>query len=314
MKFGNVALGVLVAVVWGFNFVVADEAVADVPPFLLVALRYLVVAVLFMPFTRRAGLAWKYIVAVGLLYGVVQFSGLFLGLKLGVSAGVSATVIQSQALLTIVLAWFFLDEKFGALQWAGLAISGTGLTVLSVSGGENAPLLGVTCVLIGAAGWACSNIVLRKAGKISPWTMTVWQSVAVIPPMLALSLIFEHGQVGTVTHMRLDTFGALLYIAVLATGLGNYLWYRLIQQEGASKVAPFSLLVPVVGVVAGWIVLDQALSTRQSIGVVVILVGLALIVLAPQLRARFAPHKEPGKEAGNEETTAQPGAVEAITE
>ncbi|MBV8542908.1 MAG: EamA family transporter [Pseudonocardiales bacterium] len=284
---GNIVLGVLVAIIWGANFVVADLAVANVPPLLLVALRYLVVAVVFLPFTRRGDLPWRYIAAVGALYGVVQFSGLFMGLRLGVGAGVAATVIQSQALFTILLARVFLKESFGRLQWTGLVVSGSGLVLIALSGGGAAPLGGVLCVLLGAAGWAGSNIVLKKAGKISAWTMTVWQSVAVIPPMLLISGVFETGQRSAVTGMSFTTAAAILYIALLATGFGNYAWYRLIQQVGPSRTAPFSLLVPVVGVLVSWVALDQTLTVQQLSGVVLTLIGLTVIVLASQLTGWF---------------------------
>lgn len=295
---GNIILGLLVAIIWGGNFVVADQAVASVPPLLLVALRYLVVAIVFLPFTRRNGLPWKYIAAVGLLYGVVQFSGLFLGLHLGVGAGVAATVIQAQALFTIILAKVFLKESFGKLKWAGLVVSGAGLALIALSGGGAAPLGGVLCVLLGAAGWAGSNIVLKKAGKISAWTMTVWQSVAVIPPMLLISGVFESGQRASVTGMSFGTIAAILYIALLATGFGNYAWYRLIQRVGPTRTAPFSLLVPVVGVLVSWIVLHQSLTALQFTGVALSLVGLTVIVLAPQLISRFGkPAPTPAAES-----------------
>lgn len=287
MRRADVVLGVLVAIIWGANFVVADQAVVSVPPLLLVALRYLVVAVAFLPFTRRGGLPWRYIAAVGALYGVVQFSGLFLGLRIGVGAGVAATVIQSQALFTIVLARVFLKESFGRLQWTGLVVSGIGLALIALSGGGAAPLGGVLCVLLGAAGWAGSNIVLKKAGKISAWTMTVWQSVAVIPPMVLISGLFETGQRSAVTGMSFTTAAAILYIALLATGFGNYAWYRLIQRVGPSRTAPFSLLVPVVGLLTSWIVLHQTLTAQQLAGVVLSLIGLTVILLASQLTGWF---------------------------
>lgn len=287
MGLGDVVLGVLIAIIWGGNFAVADQAVAHVPPLLLVALRYLVVAAVFLPFTRRRGLPWRYIAAVGALYGVVQFSGLFLGLHYGVGAGVAATVIQSQALFTILLARVFLNESFGRLQWTGLVVSGTGLALIALSGGGAAPLGGVLWVLLGAAGWAGSNIVLKKAGKISAWTMTVWQSVAVIPPMVLISGVFENGQSSAVTGMSFTTAAAILYISLLATGFGNYAWYRLIQRVGPSRTAPFSLLVPVVGLLVSWIALNQTLTTQQLTGIVLSLIGLAVIVLAPQLTSRY---------------------------
>lgn len=275
----DIGMGVLVALIWGFNFVVADEAVQDVPPLLLVALRYAVVALVFLWVTGRGGIPWRYLCAVGLLYGVVQFSGLFLALHLGLGAGVAATLIQSQALFTVLLASVLLGDRFGGRQWTGLALGTLGLAVIAASGGEQAPILGVLCVLGGAAGWAASNVVLKRAGAISAWSMTVWQSIPVVPVMLVLSVAFESGQVDTVRHMSLKTAGAIGYIALLSTGVGNYAWYRLIQRAGPSRTAPFSLLVPVVGLLAGWLVLDERLTAPQLTGVLLVLAGLVVIVL-----------------------------------
>lgn len=288
MSSRELCLAVLVPLIWGFNFVVADEAVQSIPPFLLIALRYLVVAALFLPFTRRVGLPWRHIVAVGLLYGVVQFAGLFLGLTHGVGAGVAGTVIQSQALVTVVLARLVLGESFSAPQWCGLLLGAAGLMLIALSGRGDAPLVGVLWVLFGAAGWGASNIVLKKAGPISAWGVTVWQAVSVIPPMLVLSAVFEHRQLHVLSHLSARTGGAVLYIAVLATGLGNFLWYRLIQRVGPSRTAPFSLLVPVVSLVCGWWLLGERLTPAQGLGVCCVLLGVGAVALASRPRARVA--------------------------
>jgi O-acetylserine/cysteine efflux transporter len=278
----NILLALLVPVIWGFNFVVADDAVQHIPAFLLVALRYLVVAALFLPFTRR-NISWRNLALIGLLYGVVQFSGLFLGLEKGVDSGLAGTLIQSQALVTVVLARFVLHEAFGALQWAGLGLGVAGLATIAASGGGNAPLAGVLWILFGALGWGLSNIALKKVGPLPAWNLTVWQSVTVVPAMLVLSGLFDHGQVHAVSHITATAVLAILYIAVLATGLGNFLWYRLIQQVGPAKTAPFSLLVPVVSLLSGWLVRGEGLSGVQAVGVVLILVGVAAIALSGQL-------------------------------
>lgn len=285
--FFYVILALVVVVIWGANFVVAENAVSQIPPFLLVAMRYFVVALVFLPFTRRNGLPWKYIFLVGFFYGVVQFSGLFWGLSLGVSSGIAATLIQSQALFTILLATLFLNEKFSLLQWLGLVAGVIGLILITVSGDISAPIPGVLCIIFGGAGWACSNIVLKKAGKISAWTMTVWQSITVVPIMLLLSIIFESNHYASLANISLSAISSVLYIALVATGLGNFLWYYLVQKLGPSNTAPFSLLIPVVAVITGWIVLGEKLTLLQTYGVLIILAGLVLIQLSAHLKSRF---------------------------
>lgn len=270
-------MGILVTIIWGFNFAIAGSAVSEIPPFLLVALRYLIILIIFLPFTRRNNIPWKYIFYVGIFYGVIQFCGLFVGLKLGVSAGVASTVIQSQAIFTILLASVFLNEKFSSFQWLGLLIGIIGLILIAYSKELNTPIFGIISILIGGFGWASSNIILKKAGKVSAWSMNIWQAIVVVPIMLIVSLVFETNQLHILENISINTIIAILYISILATGVGNYMWYRIVQELGPSKIAPFSLLIPIFGILGGWLILDELINKLQIIGIFTIIIGLILI-------------------------------------
>lgn len=270
-------LGILVTIIWGFNFAIAGEVVMEIPPFFLVALRYLAILLIFLPFTKRNNTPWKYIVFVGIFYGVVQFSGLFVGLQLGVSAGVASTLLQSQALFTIILASIFLNEKFASYQWLGLIIGTIGLILIAYSRDIETPLLGIISILIGGFGWAVSNIILKNAGKISAWSMNIWQAIVVFPMMLIISAIFESNQIEILTNISIDAIFAILYISILATGFGNYMWYKMVQVLGATKTAPLSLLIPAFGVLGGWLILDESIKPFQLLGIIIIIIGLILI-------------------------------------
>lgn len=270
-------LGILVTIIWGFNFAIAGSAVSEIPPFLLVALRYLTILVIFLPFTKRNNIPWKYIFYVGLFYGVIQFSGLFVGLKLGVSAGVASTVIQSQAIFTIFLASIFLNEKFSPYQWIGLTIGILGLILIAYSREVNTPLLGILSILLGGFGWAASNIILKKAGKISAWSINIWQAIVVVPIMLLVSGIFETNQLSIIENISMNAIIAILYISILATGFGNFMWYKIVQVLGPTKTAPLSLLIPAFGILGGWLINDESINQLQIIGIVIIVIGLIFI-------------------------------------
>lgn len=297
MSRANIGLGVLVAVIWGMNFVVADIAVVALPPLLVVALRYAILGVCFLPFTSPRGLPWRHLVAVSLLSGVVQFGGLFLGLGAGVNPGVAAVVLQSQAFFTAVLAHRLLRERNSPRQWIGLAIGSCGLGGVALVEFQNVTALGILWVLAGGLGWAGANVVMKKAGAVSPWSMTVWQSVLVVPVLLVLSAVFEHGQIAALRGIGLDAVGALLYIALLATGAANVIWYTLIQRVGAAQTAPFSLLVPVVGVVASSLLLGEHLTAVQLGGATVTVLGLGLITLHRRPRPPSEPPPETAEAA-----------------
>jgi O-acetylserine/cysteine efflux transporter len=290
MTLVEIAIGIVVAILWGFNFVVIDVGLHSIPPFLLVCLRYALVALCFMPFTRRNGIAWRWIIAVGLLYGVVQFTGLFVGISLGVSAGLAATLMQTQAVFTILLAQLLLHDRLNLRQMVGVFVAAAGLAVITIARDNSAPLIAVLLVLLGALGWAASNIVVRKAGNISAWSLTVWQSLVPILPMFAMSLIFERDrQEALVRNLNPLAIGTVCYIAIVSTGAGNYLWYRLIQRVGPAKGAPFSLLIPVVGLVSGWLVLNERLGLAQLLGIALCLLGLALVALKDEVFRRNRP-------------------------
>src|SRR5690242_10994108 len=75
----HTALAVLVAAVWGFNFVVIEIGLGHFPPLLLSALRFLVAALPAVFFVGRPKTAWKWIIAVGVALGVAKFGLLFTG-------------------------------------------------------------------------------------------------------------------------------------------------------------------------------------------------------------------------------------------
>ena len=71
---------------------------------------------------------------------------------------------------------------------------------------------------------------------------------------------------------------ALLYVVVLSTLLGFGAWAWLLGRHPASNVAPFTLLVPVVGIATAWIALGEVPSGAELAGAAVVLGGLALTV------------------------------------
>src|SRR5690606_28501322 len=76
---------------------------------------------------------------------------------------------------------------------------------------------------------------------------------------------------------------AVFYLAVVATVVGYVLWGRLLSRHPASKVAPLSLLVPVIGLISSAWLLGELLSITQWVGGAVVLFGLVLNVFGLQL-------------------------------
>src|SRR5205085_12656011 len=107
-----------------------------------------------------------------------------------------------------------------------------------------------------AASWGCGNVVARAAKPKRPFSLLVWSSVVAPLPLLGLSLIFEGtGRwQGAVSSVGASGLAALAYVVVVSTFFGYGSWYRLMSRYTASTVAPFTLLVPVVGILTAWLV------------------------------------------------------------
>lgn len=279
-----------VVLIWGLNFVVMKMGLATLSPMLMGALRFLAASVPFLLFVRRPTLPWAYVLAYGLAQGVGQFGLLFLGLQLGMTAGMASVVMQTQALFTLLMAVTLLGERARLAQWLGLCVSFVGLLMIAGAHGEGAlqmTLAGFVLTLGAAFMWAVSNLVVRKAaqaGAYEPLSFIVWSSLVPVLPFFALSWWVDGPQQMRAQLLAFDgqALFAVLYLALLATLLAYSLWTRLLQRHPAGRVTPFSLLVPVVGLVAAMTLLGELPSAMQWAGTAAVLGGLLVNQWGPR--------------------------------
>jgi O-acetylserine/cysteine efflux transporter len=271
-----------IVLIWGSNFVVMKIGLHDMGPMLLGALRFAAASLPWLWLVRRPALPWRFVLGYGLAQGLGQFGLLFLGLSLGLPAGIASMVLQTQVFFTALLAALALQERTHAHQWLGLLVAAVGLVLISGVAGAAAPvpLAGLLCALGGAAMWAVSNIVARRAQRHNPGydalSLVVWGSAAPVLPFLALAL-WQAGWPASrqaLLHLSASGAAAVLYLGLVATVLAYSMWARLLKRHPAGRVAPFSLLVPVVGLYAAWLVFDERLAALQWLGVAVVALGL----------------------------------------
>jgi O-acetylserine/cysteine efflux transporter len=278
----HVALAVLVAALWGFNFVVIRWGLGAFPPLLLAALRFLVAALpaLVLP---RPSIPVGRMVVIGTAWFVCQFALLFTGMKVGMTPGLASVVMQSQAFFTILLASVALRERPTARQIGGAVVAGLGLACIgaTIEGAGDVTPLGLALVLGAAASWACGNVLLRRERAADMLATVAWLSLVAPLPLLGLSLLIEGPQEVWTALMHLDAvgIGSVVYLGVLATVVGFGIWGYLLKLYTASTVAPFSLLVPLFGVVSSALVFGERFGSLRIAGVALILLGLAVVAL-----------------------------------
>ena len=287
------AKALAVVLIWGLNFVVMKLGLPGLGPMLLGALRFAAASLPFLLWVRRPSVPWHYVLLYGLVQGVGQFGLLFTGIALGMTAGMASVVMQAQAFFTLLMAAPLLGERARAHQWLGLLLAAGGLVLLAAAHGSlpgQMTLIGFFFTLGAALMWATSNVVVRLMGRAAsgydPFAFIVWSSLVPVLPFLGLACAVDGVQptLHTLLHLSLRQGLAVAFLALLATLLAYTLWTGLLKRFAAGRVAPFSLLVPVVGLLAAFFAFGEQLSLLQVLGTAVVLLGLVV----NQLGGRFA--------------------------
>jgi len=281
-------LALVVAVCWGVNFPMTALALEHFPPLLLVALRFALLAVPTLLFVPRPPIPWSHLVTVGVGLGILQFGFLYLGMAAGMPAGLASLVIQASAPATVAIAAVWLRERITRRQAVGLGLAVLALAVIAVHRSQVAALLPVVLTLCAALGWGLGNVAVRRAAAPDPLRLTLWMSVVPPVPMLALSLVVEGPDrvgaalVGVAALEALPAVLGLLYVVLVATVVGYGLWTRLLAAYPSSTVAPFSMLVPVVGVLASWAAFAEVPDLVELVAGVVVVGGVLVASRPPR--------------------------------
>ncbi|MDF2785763.1 MAG: acetylserine transporter [Pantoea eucrina] len=297
MSVKDMLLALCVVVAWGVNFVVIKLGLQGMPPFLLAGLRFALVAFPALLFVKRPAIPLRWLVTYGMTISFGQFAFLFLAIKLGMPAGVASLVLQAQAFFTLLLGALLLAEKLRWNHITGIVIATLGMYLLASAGmtGQTAGGITLTTMLLtlaAAASWGLGNItnkVILRNHRVPVMSLVVWSALVPVIPFFACSWWFEGRTliVHSLQGISLQTILALIYLAFIATIIGYGIWGRLLSRYETWRVAPLTLLVPVVGIISAAVVLDEALTTQELLGAAVIVAGLLINVFGGLLSQRL---------------------------
>ncbi|NTJ42569.1 EamA family transporter [Agrobacterium larrymoorei] len=285
MALPHILLALITVFLWGFNFVVIKVGVMDMPPLFLTALRYLFAAVPLIFFLPKPKVPWKHTIVYGMVMGCAQFGLLYTAIKWGLPAGLASLVMQSQAFFTMALAVTLLGEIPLKSHIAGATVAFGGLAVIGLERLDITALVPLLMCIGAAFSWAIGNIVNRKVGRVNAIAFVAWTSLVPVLPLVLLSLALEGPQAISegLANANMLTAMVVIYMAYGATIVGAGIWSFLLLRYPAGTVAPFSLLVPIVGFLGAYFAFAEHITLLEIIGSALVVAGLALNVFGRRL-------------------------------
>jgi len=274
----------VVVIIWGTNFVAMKVGLRNLTPFQMGAARYVFAILPLILFVKPPRLPARWVLAYGFSQGVGQFGLLFLSLKVGMSASLASVILQTQVFFTAIFGFLLLKERTSRALLAGLTLAAVGLLCFAMSSLQSAHSAAITpagfaLCLAGAAMWAVSNIVVRRAQQATPGfdviSFIVWCGAVPIVPFVLLSLAFDDPSTRWQwVDAPFATWVSVAYIGWMSTIVGYAMWTRLLKRYPVNRVAPFSLGVPVVGIASGMLALGDSITGWQWAGIALIVAAL----------------------------------------
>jgi drug/metabolite transporter (DMT)-like permease len=275
------ALLVALAVLWGGTFFFVEVAILDLPPLTIVALRVGVAAIALnlvlvvlgrrLPTSRAALAAF---LGMGVINNAVPFSLLVWG-QIEVTGGLAAILNATTPLFAVLVAQVFTrDERAGPTRIVGVAVGILGAVVVIGPGAlasAGASVLAQIACLGAALAYAFAGVFGRRFRRlgIPPLETATGQVIASSLIMAPLALLVD--QPWALPAPSLETWAAVLGLALLSTALAYVLYFRILALAGAVN------LLLVTALLLGAAFLGEVVHLRELLGMGVIGAGLALI-------------------------------------
>jgi drug/metabolite transporter (DMT)-like permease len=288
-----VASLLLCCALWGLNQVAAKVTLAEIPPLLQAAARSLGAAVLVALWSLARGITWlpadRRVAGAGLLAGSLfagEFACIFIGLQHTLASRMIVFIYLSPFVVALGMRFVGGAERLVAVQWLGLAAAfggvawafgdGFGAAAQARIGGDGRQWLGDSLGVAAALLWGATTLVIRGTRlATAPAEATLQYQLLVSGVVLAMAAAWR----GENWPPSLSSTAMLLmaFQIVIVTFASYLLWFWLVRHYPPTRVAAFTLLTPLFGLLGGVVLLGEPLTPKLLIAVIGVSGGIALV-------------------------------------
>jgi drug/metabolite transporter (DMT)-like permease len=273
------ALFLLLSIVFASDLVAIKVGLGGASPLLLAGLRYVLsglVLLLIIAAVPKSRLITQRKLLDAFFLGLlatIEFACLYLGMQY-ISAGETSILYYTQPIFVALLATLFLKEPFSLKKACALVFGFVGMLLIFLENlSTSVASIGGLLVLSSAVTWAGGTVLYKKlvgGENFLPVTSVLLISSGVF--LLAFSPLFE---ISFVVSFNLVL--TLVYLIVVCSAFGIALYYYLLKHHEATRVSIWLFLVPVFGVLLGWLVLGEQVHFNAIVGIVCVGVGILVL-------------------------------------
>ena len=283
MPITHIFLAILVATIWGLNFIFIKLSLIEFHPLLLGSLRFILASVPAILFIKPPSMPFKLVVLYGVVMFAIQFTFLFVGMHVGMTPGMASLIMQVQVFFSIFFAYIALSEVPKLMQIIGALISFIGIGLVSLHLDQNnITFLGFLCVLVAATAWGLGNLIIKMNNKTNMISLVIWGNFVAFIPMVILTLIVEGPSsiIYSYNHVSIIGVSSLLYTVCLSTWVGYISWNWLLSKYPMGTIVPFTLLVPVVGILSSVLIMKEPFESWKIFTSILVITGLYINIMS----------------------------------
>jgi O-acetylserine/cysteine efflux transporter len=288
----DVCIAIFVQVLWGSVLTLAKPLVGQLSPILLMAIAYTLAALTLFPMAPRLRTRPRHLVIISLTAGTIQAALLLSGLKL-LPASTAMLVLQLQIPFAAVLAWIVGRDKPNLRNWIGMILVLIGIAIVIGRPAGEGQMLGVVLVSVSGIFWAGGQVCIAVWSRDSGLSVYAGLLRYAAPQLWLTTILLEGNPLHALQAITMENWIGVLILAFLGCVLPYALWYRLLMRYRIDEVMPFSVLMPVVGVVLSIIELGDPITLGLVIGGLVLSLGLVIIAFGGRWLRRSAPAATP---------------------
>ena len=218
---------------------------------------------------------WYWFALIGFVNLVIPFFFISYGIK-AVQSNLAAILMSSTPLTSTILGHYFTKyEKFNLVKTIGVLIGFSGIVYLfsdNILINEN-NFYSAIIILLGATGYVVGGVLTLKISNKRNENVTtsicIWASIILLP----LTMIFEQPWNSTPNTLSIIS---VVYLGLVSTGLAWLLRFSILKKNGLIFQSQVSFLIPIFGIILGYIFLKELITPKIIVSVVLVLVGIYL--------------------------------------